>query len=79
MRASTREWLANLIVDKNNSKAIEIREYILALEGALTEAKAFSEWVECLGRTDCEVYKHELKGNADLSIERIGKALEVTK
>jgi hypothetical protein len=46
-----------------------------ALENALEDAKVFSEWVECLGRTDCEIYKHELKGSAYLSIDRINKAL----
>ena len=48
---------------------------IETLEWALKDAKGFSEWVEILGRTDCEIYKHELKGNADRSIERIDKAL----
>lgn len=42
---------------------------------ALEEAKGFAEWVEILGRTDCEIYKNELKHCADLSIERIDKAL----
>jgi hypothetical protein len=46
------------------------------LEIALDNAMRFALWVECIGRTDCEVYKHELKGNADLAIERITKGLE---
>lgn len=50
-------------------------EKIKELQYALEEAKSFAAWVECLGRTDCEIYKHELKGSADRSIERIEKAL----
>ena len=55
----------------------EADERIAALETALEDAKGFSEWVEILGRTDCEIYKHELKSSADLSIERIDKALGI--
>lgn len=46
---------------------------------ALEDAMKFSELVECWGRTDCEIYKHELKGSADLSIERLTKALQSIK
>jgi hypothetical protein len=42
----------------------------------LKNAKLFANWVECLGRTDCEIYKHELKASADQSIERIDKFLD---
>ena len=49
---------------------------IKVMKISLEEAKGFSEWVEILGRTDCEIYKHELKGSADLAIKRISKALE---
>ena len=45
------------------------------LRWALKDARGFAEWVECLGRTDCEIYKHELKASADLALERIEKAL----
>jgi hypothetical protein len=45
------------------------------LELSLQDAKLFANWVECLGRTDCEIYKHELKASADLAIERINKVL----
>jgi hypothetical protein len=48
---------------------------IIKLETALEDAKLFANWVECLGRTGCEIYKHELKASADLSIERIDNAL----
>lgn len=50
---------------------------IQKMEIALKEALGFSEWVEILGRTECEIYKHELKGCADRSINRINKALDV--
>ena len=40
-------------------------------EKLIFELKAFAEWVETLGSTDCEIYKHELKANADLALERI--------
>jgi hypothetical protein len=53
----------------------EIAEYAQNLEYALEDAKKFCEWVECLGRTDCEIYKHELKASADLALDRIDKAL----
>lgn len=43
---------------------------------ALKEAKQFAIWVECLGRTDCEIYKHELRASGLLAIERIDKALD---
>ncbi len=46
------------------------------LETALEDAMLFAAWVECIGRPGCEVYKHELKANADLAIERITKGLE---
>ena len=46
---------------------------------ALENAKLFAEWVECVGRTDCEIYKHELKASADQSIERINAALAKAK
>lgn len=52
-------------------------EEVERLRLALKDAELFSSWVECLGRTDCEIYKHELKASADLSIERIQRALEV--
>lgn len=58
----------DLIAQKANDRIKE-------LEFALEESLLFSNWVECLGRTDCEVYKHELKGSADMSISRIEKAL----
>ncbi len=45
------------------------------LELALKDAKIFSELVEIWGRTDCEIYKHELKSSADLSLDRINRAL----
>ena len=35
MKAATREWLNNLVENKNNSKAIEIRNYIDHLEAEL--------------------------------------------
>ncbi len=53
----------------------KLLNHIKELEFALLDAKLFAIWVECLGRTDCEVYKHELKGSADQSISRIEKAL----
>jgi hypothetical protein len=46
------------------------------LESALEDAKLFANVVECWGRTDCEIYKHELKATADLSINRINKVLD---
>lgn len=45
------------------------------LQWALKDARGFAEYIECLGRTDCEMYKHELKATADLALERIEIAL----
>ena len=46
------------------------------LHALIETTKRFAEWVECVGRTDCEVYKHELRGNADLALKRIETTLE---
>ena len=59
----------------NNSKIDELKGYILSLEQALYDARLFAEWVECIGRTNCEIYKHELKARADLSLDRIEKTI----
>lgn len=48
---------------------------IKELEDALEDVKLFVSWIECLGRTECEVYKQELKSSADEVLERINKAL----
>ena len=55
---------------------LPIKDKTTALIDALENAKLFAEWVECLGRTDCEVYKDTLKNRADLAISRIDKALD---
>lgn len=47
------------------------------MEIALKDARKFAEWIECLGRTDCEIYKHELRACADVAIARIDNALEL--
>lgn len=48
---------------------------IKELENALGEAHNFALLVESWGRTNCEIYKHELKASADLSLERIEKVI----
>ncbi len=60
----------------NGSVINEALERVNELELALQDAKKFAEIVECWGRTDCEIYKHELKASADLSLDRISKVLE---
>jgi hypothetical protein len=61
----------------DSGRAFEgLAERAEALEMALEDTKLFANWVECLGRTDCEIYKHELKGSADLAIYRINRALD---
>ena len=45
------------------------------LEEALHNARLFANVVECWGRTDCEIYKHELKDSADLALDRINNVL----
>ena len=47
-----------------------------ALKAALLDAKGFAELIQIIGTTDCEIYKHELRGDSDLAITRIDKALE---
>lgn len=49
----------------------------IELEYALEDARLFANVVECWGRSDCEIYKHELKHSADLAIERINKVIPV--
>jgi hypothetical protein len=61
------------------SISLEAADRIETLQYALEDAKGFAVWTETLGRTDCEIYKHELKGDADRSIERINKALGAIK
>lgn len=41
------------------------------LETIVENARTFAAWIECLGRTDCEVYKHELRASAVLMLDRI--------
>jgi len=48
-----------------------------AIGEALEDAKIFANYIECLGRTNCEIYKHELKSSADLSLSRIDSAIGV--
>jgi len=50
---------------------------IAELENALEDAKIFANYIECLGRTNCEIYKHELKSSAYLSLSRIDSAIGV--
>ena len=46
------------------------------LEDALESAILFAEWVECIGKPDIEVYKHELRSGAEKAIDRINAALD---
>ena len=39
-------------------------------------ARKFAEWIISLSRDGVEIYKHELRANADLLIERIETAQE---
>ena len=50
-------------------------ERVIELEYLIADLKVFVEWIEILGRTECEIYKHELKGNADLALSRIEKVV----
>ena len=50
---------------------------IKELETALEDARLFANLVECWGRTDCEIYKPELKASADLALERIESVLPI--
>ena len=58
-------------------KALEgYAECAKRLEVALQDALLFAEWVECIGKPDVEVYKHELRASAELAIDRINSALD---
>ncbi len=58
-------------------KALEgYAERAKRLEVALQDALHFAEWVECIGKPDVEVYKHELRASAELAIDRINSALD---
>ena len=67
------------IIDESDKENTALKARVAELEWGLMDAFLFSNWVECLGRTDCEIYKHELKASADLSIERIHKLIDVEK
>ena len=53
----------------------EMAEQLKAIKYALLDAKVFAEYIEILGRTDCEIYKHELHGSASLELKRLDKVL----
>ena len=62
-------------INNHDPMALRIKE----LESALLDAKGFAELIQIMGTTDCEIYKHELKGDSYLAITRIDKALEQSK
>ena len=73
----------NELINKIHADNKALREELAALRAenvdliwGLKDAKLFAVWVECLGRTDCEIYKHELEANANQSIERIDEFLD---
>jgi len=84
MSEELEKWIENHTVitaqDRLEGEVVHadvVYKKLVELTNALEEAKAFAIWVEVLGRTDCEIYKHELKASADISIERISKVLDI--
>lgn len=61
--------------DGKRSIAVSAADEIKTLRNALDDARLFAVLVESWGRTDCEIYKHELQSSADLSLKRIDEAL----
>lgn len=53
-----------------------LRDQAEKMKNGLLEARAFAEWVECISKPGCEMYKHELKVNADRSLELIYNILD---
>ncbi len=62
-------------IENLNTRCAELKEENERLKTGMYYAKKFAELVECWGRTECELYKHELKASADLQLERIAEAL----
>ena len=68
---------ALLLISSEFGKALEgCADRAKRLEIALQDALLFAEWVECIGKPDVEVYKHELRASAELAIDRINSALD---
>ena len=52
-----------------------LKARVQELESSLQDAKMFVEWVECLVRTEAEIYRGKLRARAALALERIEKVL----
>lgn len=52
-------------------------ERVERLEVALQDALLFAKWVECIGKPNVEVHKHELLSSAGLAIDRITSAIDI--
>jgi hypothetical protein len=59
----------------SNEDRAKIADQLDAIKYALLDSKCFSELIEIMGRTDCEVYKSELHSSANLNISRLEKVL----
>ena len=62
--------------DSKISLAISAADEIKLLRDALEDAKLFAVLIESYSRDNCEIYRHELKSGADLSLKRISEALD---
>lgn len=59
-----------------NDDRSNIAEQLEQIKRALLDSKTFTEYIELLGRPECEIYKSELHGSAILNLERLEKVLD---
>jgi hypothetical protein len=72
----TIDQLNDFNTDLTNDDRSKIAEQLDAIKYALLDSKCFSELIEIMGRTDCEVYKSELHSSASLNLERLDRVLD---
>ena len=71
----TIDKLNDFNTDLTNDDRSNMAEQLEAIKYALLDSKCFSELIEIMGRTDCEVYKGELHSSASLNLERLERVL----
>jgi|GEM_PF-6288920 len=52
------------------------KEKIEILRGGLENCELFANLILTIGSSDCEIYRHELRGDAELALRRIYAALD---
>jgi len=73
---STIDKLNDFNTELTNDDRSNIAEQLQLIKYALLDSKCFSELIEIMGRTDCEIYKSELHSSASLNLERLERVLD---